>query len=158
MFQPSYVQWQWLDIFSSLSVLRPPKFLLLWQALLGEFWNGSEMERQRMDILTGCPDEAMLAIAEVSALASWKASQLRNNCLSYPELIRRGTKIEQQLRGSQNYPITADATARGAGTASAQLPEEQRPLVANIFRETALLYLHTVLSNSTPGKVPFEWH
>ncbi|KAF8907283.1 fungal-specific transcription factor domain-containing protein [Gymnopilus junonius] len=143
----------WLDVFSSLSVLRPPKFLLLWKSLLGEFWNGSEMEmphRLRMDAVTGCPDEAMLAIAEVSALAHWKAAQLRNNCLSYPELIRRGTNIEQQLRGSQNYSISVDAT-RVHGTASAQLSEEQRSLIANIFRETAHLYLHTVLSNSTPG-------
>jgi hypothetical protein len=149
----------WLDVFSSLSALRPPKFLTLWQSLLGEqnnFWNGSELEmphKLRMDGLTGCPDEAMLAIAEVSALAHWKASQIRNSCLSYPDLIRRGTAIEQQLRRNQDRTLSSDASqARVHGSADVTQPtEEERSVIANIFRETANLYLHTVLSNSTPG-------
>jgi hypothetical protein len=43
---------------------------------------------------------SMLAtgIAEVSAQPQWKTSQLPNFSLSYPELIRRGTANEQQLR------------------------------------------------------------
>jgi len=91
-----------------------------------------------MDLLSGCPDEAMLAIAEVSALAHWKTSQLCNGSLSYPELIRRGTAIEQQLR---HYPSN-DTT---------QPTQEDRSLAASIFREAAHLYLHTILSNSMPG-------
>ena len=106
-------------------------------------------QRLRMDLLSGCPDEAMLAIAEVSVLAHWKASQLRNGTLSYPELVRRGTAIEQQLR--QYTSNDHDARLRGTadGTQSIQ---EDRLLVASIFREAAHLYLHTVLSNSIPGK------
>ena len=142
-----------MDIFSSLSLLRPPKFLQLWKQLLSEqkYWvNGSNLDmpqRLRMDLLSGCPDEAMLAIAEVSALAHWKTSQLRNGSLSYPELIRRGTAIEQQLR---QFPPN-DHDARLHGTADATQPEH-RSLAANIFREAAHLYLHTVLSSSMPGK------
>lgn len=37
--------------------------------------------------------------------------------------------------------------------------EDMRRIVANIFRETVLLYLHTVLSDSNPGthvEVPKE--
>jgi len=147
---------QWLDVFSSLSVPRVPKFFTLWQSLLGEkntFWvNGNDREiphTLRMDALTGCPDEAMLAIAEVSALAHWKASQLRIGCLSYPELIRRGTVIEQQLR---RYPDHDASQTRVHGSADVTQPtEEERSIIANIFREAASLYLHTVLSNSTPG-------
>ena len=118
-----------------------------------KYWvNGSNLEmpqRLRMDLLSGCPDEAMLAIAEVSVLAHWKASQLRNGSLSYPELVRRGTAIEQQLR---QY-TSNDHDARLRGTAdSTQSTQEDRLLVASIFREAAHLYLHTVLSNSIPGK------
>jgi len=152
----------WLDIFSSLSKAQAPKFLPLWQNLLRgdrhNFWiTGSELDvpqRLRMDLLTGCPDEAMLAIAEVSSLAHWKASQLRNNCLSYPELIRRGTVIEQQLASYQSDQLNGNDTpqTRLDGAADVTQPtDEDRSLIARIFRETANLYLHTVLSNSTPG-------
>jgi hypothetical protein len=143
----------WVDVFSSLSLLRPPKFLQLWKQLLSEqkYWvNGNNLDmpqRLRMDLLSGCPDEAMLAIAEVSALAHWKTSQLRNGSLSYPELIRRGTAIEQQLR---QYPPN-DYDARLHGTADATQPSpEDRSFAASIFREAAHLYLHTVLSSSMP--------
>lgn len=146
---------QWVDVFSSLSLLRPPKFLQLWKQLLPEqkYWvNGNNLDmpqRLRMDLLSGCPDEAMLAIAEVSALSQWKTSQLHNGSLSYPELIRRGTAIEQQLR---QFPSN-DHDARLQGTSNAMQPtQEDRSLAASIFREAALLYLHTVLSNSMPGK------
>ncbi|KAF8150823.1 fungal-specific transcription factor domain-containing protein [Crassisporium funariophilum] len=151
----------WLDVFASLSLLQPPKFLPLWQHMLGDqnnYWvSGNDLEmphRMRMDTLTGCPDEAMLAIAEVSALAHWKASQIRNNCLSYPELIRRGTVIQQQLRRYQTDQSvindTSSSRLHGSGD-MLQPTEEERSLVGSIFRETAYLFLHTVLSNSTPG-------
>jgi len=143
----------WVDVFSSLSLLRPPKFLQLWKQLLPEqkYWvNGNNLDmpqRLRMDLLSGCPDEAMLAIAEVSALAQWKTSQLHNGSLSYPELIHRGTAIEQQLR---QFP-SDDHDSRLQGTNNVMQPtQEDRSLAASIFREAALLYLHTVLSNSMP--------
>ncbi|KAF8969160.1 fungal-specific transcription factor domain-containing protein, partial [Flammula alnicola] len=123
----------------------------------GNYWaNGNDLEmprRLRMDALTGCPDEAMLAIAEVSSLAHWKAAQLRNGCLSYPELIRRGTAIEQQLRRYQtDLSMASDASqTRLHSTAGVTPTDEERSLIASVFRETANLYLHTVLSNSTPG-------
>jgi len=146
----------WVDVFSSLSLLRPPKFLQLWKQLLSEqkYWvNGNNLDmpqRLRVDLLSGCPDEAMLAIAEVSALAQWKSSQLHNDSLSYPELIRRGNAIEHQLR---QYPSDDhDARLQGANNAT-QPTQEDRSLAASIFREAALLYLHTVLSNSMPGKL-----
>jgi hypothetical protein len=147
-------------VFSSLSVLRPPKYLILWQRLLGEqgiFWaNGNDLEmprRLRMDLLTGCPDEAMLAIAEISSLAHWKAAQLRNGCLSYVELIQRGQAIEQQLSrysSDMNHHTSQASLLSSAGVTTPT--EDERLLMASIHRETAKLYLHTVLSNSTPGK------
>jgi hypothetical protein len=149
----------WLDIFSSLSKPQAPKFLQLWQCLLkgdqSSFWmNGSDLEphRLRMDLLTGCPDDAMLAIAEVSSLAHWKSLQVRNDCLSYPELIRRGDVIERQLRRSQSEVLSGNDAVQSRLHGSANVAqEEDRTLIADIFRQTAVLYLHTVLSNSSPG-------
>jgi len=138
-------------VFASISTLRPPKFLQLWPRFLDgdghHYWTNAdgEFRKLRMDTLTGCPDEAMWAIAEVSNLAHWKVSQLRNGCLSYPELIRRGAVIEQRLRNTT--PTDTSITDSGPSPTP-----EQRALVANVFRETALLYLHTVLSNSSPGE------
>lgn len=99
-----------------------------------------------MDNLTGCPDDAMLAIARISSLAHWKSLQLRNDCLSYPELIKRGQSIEQKLRCSQSEEAAQLHPSNST-------PDQNRTLIADIFRQTAILYLHTVLSNSSPGKL-----
>jgi len=94
---------QWLDVVSSMTLMRPPKFLALYRRLFGHnnnFWTGSHDDSYelRMDSLTGCPDDVMLGIAEISALAHWKTQEQQNGCLSMRELIRRGDAIEQQLR------------------------------------------------------------
>ncbi|KAF9532466.1 fungal-specific transcription factor domain-containing protein [Crepidotus variabilis] len=146
----------WLDIFSSLSKPQAPKFLQLWEALLqgdqtNAYWGlaGNDLEvphRLRMENLTGCPDDAMLAIARISSLAHWKSLQLRNDCLSYPELIKRGDLIEQKLRRS-----TSEVPSHSSSNAPI---DKNRIVVADIFRQAAILYLHTVLSNSTPVGVP----
>jgi len=121
--------------------------------------NGGDLElrRLRMDLLTGCPDEAMLAIAETSSLGQWKVMQLGNDCLSYPDLIRRGVVIEQLLHRHQSEQLQGNDTvsSRLLNSTAVKL-EDNRSLVANIFREAATLYLHTVLSNPVPGKQLFN--
>lgn len=117
-----------------------------------------------MDLLTGCPDEAMLALAEVSTLAHWKATEQRNGTLSYRELIRRGDDIEQRLR--QHHLITVSLgdvdqaplhpnllqTTAIAEPRIVPFPsDEARRLVSKIFCDAAVLALHTVLSNPNPG-------
>ncbi|KAJ7679032.1 fungal-specific transcription factor domain-containing protein [Mycena polygramma] len=116
----------WLDIFSSLTMMRPPKYIALYKRL----WQLASSEPEiRMDALTGCPEEVLLGIAEVSELSHWKATEKRKGSLSNRDLIRRGDEIEQRLRKASSAPS----------------------LVARIFSETVLLYLHTVLSDSNPG-------
>ena len=128
-----------------------------------------------MDKLTGCPDEALLAIAETAQVAQWKASETHKGTLSVRELIRRGDLIEQTLR---SYPARSYADSPTASEASPMLPtglaaaaaemsssspslgggvasgpdERTRRAIAGIWRETAVLYLHTVLNDSQPGK------
>jgi hypothetical protein len=161
---------QWLDTFSSLTLMRPPKFLRLLKRLLGErggFWasghDADVLHSLRMDLLTGCPDEAMLAIAETTALAHWKASEQRNGSLSFRELIRRGDDIEQRLRrhhaDQQNFgdidqaplhPNLAQTSVTDPGVTPFP-SNDMRRQVGDVFRETAVMYLHTVLSNANPG-------
>ncbi|KAJ7096534.1 fungal-specific transcription factor domain-containing protein [Mycena belliarum] len=150
----------WVDIFSSLTVMRPPKYMALYKRLFGDLaqWPGE----LRMDALTGCPEEVLLGIAEVSTLAHWKAAEKRKGTLSNRELIRRGDEIEQRLRKSAASPARGEpdmtplhptlAQADPEAAAAPPFPSpEARQLVAKIFAEAVLLYLHTVLSDSNPG-------
>ncbi|KAG6841433.1 hypothetical protein C0991_011103 [Blastosporella zonata] len=153
----------WLDTFSSLT--RPPKYLRLLKRLLGErggYWPAAGdtdgLHSLRMDQLTGCPDQAMLALAEVSNLAWWKATELRNGTLSYRELVRRGDDIEKRLRQHQSSAARLGDIDQATlhphvmeSTVAPFLTEEVRRLVSKLFCEAAVLSLHTVLSNANPG-------
>ncbi|KZP31796.1 hypothetical protein FIBSPDRAFT_775867 [Athelia psychrophila] len=165
----------WLDIVSSMTLMRPPRFLVLYRRLFSsassgtDFWTGPSQEdtpELRMESLTGCPDDVMLALAEVSALAYWKTQEQQNGRLSVRELIRRGDVIELQLRSHTEpesfaevdqaliHPsLVSDFAAMSASLegATAAPSEETRRVVATIFRETVSLYLQTVLSDSIPG-------
>lgn len=123
-----------------------------------------------MDGLTGCPDEAILGIAQVSALAQWKATEQLKGTLSFRELIRRGDEIEQRLRqphsalpnfGVEDAPMHPNLRQASTSITDADVipfpSEEMRQVVANIFREAVMLYLHTVLSSANPGTY-LAWH
>ncbi|KAJ6532035.1 fungal-specific transcription factor domain-containing protein [Mycena capillaripes] len=154
----------WLDIFSSLTMMRPPKYLALYKRLFGDLagWHLQSGEI-RMDALTGCPEEVLLGIAEVSELSHWKAAEKRKGSLSNRDLIRRGDEIEQRLRkASSAAPSCAEVDrtplhptlvqADSEAVDAVPFPSnETRQVVAKIFSETVLLYLHTVLSDSNPG-------
>ena len=116
-----------------------------------------------MDLVTGCPDEAMLALAEVAMLAHWKAMEQGNNTLSYRELVRRGDDVEGRLRRRQSGRVCPSPVEQAplhpnvppTGTVSevnSPFPnEETRRLVAKLFCEAAVLFLNLVLSDATPG-------
>lgn len=133
-----------------------------------------------MDKLTGCPDEAMLAMAETAALAHWKTSELQNGTLSVRELVRRGDQIEQALKsrpescadldhnspeplpsmspslGETGLPIAsglpmAVSSPLIGGQDSTSPTDDMRRTVAMTYRETAIMYLNTVISGAHPG-------
>ncbi|KAJ8519051.1 hypothetical protein ONZ45_g3941 [Pleurotus djamor] len=171
----------WFDVFSSISLMQPPKFFGLWKRLLAPtFWPGAGLSGDdltnlaaspvHMEALMGCPDDAVLAIAEISALAHWKANEVRHGKLSLRELLRRGDGIEQALRanhgadifsspGSPLHPNLAQQNATGNGATAdgdhqgtgSHSTDDMRRVVANIFREAALLYLQTVVNGCNPG-------
>ncbi|GJE94614.1 Zn(II)2Cys6 transcription factor [Phanerochaete sordida] len=163
----------WIDTLASVVFTRPPRFLSLYRRLFGNsggggYWattNNDQLDL-RMDKLTGCPDEAVLALAETAALAHWKVTEGQKGTLSMRELIRRGDLIESTLRNhpSRNYadsPIVENASMLPTGLAAAAeaasptlgsgVDELTRRTIANIWREAAVLYLHTVISDAHPG-------
>ncbi|KAG5638486.1 hypothetical protein H0H81_012418 [Sphagnurus paluster] len=160
----------WLDTFSSLTLVRQPKYVRLLKHLLGEregYWPATGdidgIHSLRMDMLTGCPDEVMLALAEISSLAYWKATELRNGTLSFRELIRRGDDIEQRLRRQpvndadlsqvDHAPLHPGLQSSNREPSTEPFPgDEARRLARRIFCEAAVLSLYIVLNNPNPGK------
>ncbi|KAE9399793.1 hypothetical protein BT96DRAFT_965533 [Gymnopus androsaceus JB14] len=144
----------WIDIFASLTLMRPPKYLMFYKRLLSRSTCSPALQ---METLTGCPDDAMLAIAEVSALAHWKTMQRCQSTLNYRELIRRGDEIEQRLHQNAATPVfEKDAPLHPdilqPSISDVVFPDEEvRKQLASIFRAAASLYLHTVLHDSNPG-------
>ena len=179
--------------------MQPPRYLSLYKRLFGGgagFWasntspnmSGQQAEL-RMDALTGCPDEALLAIAEISALAHWKATELQTGSLSVRELIRRGDVIEKELReratgkraddddfhgqappsmggmdmggvtpaglpmamGSSSMGMSSPQPGMSGAPRSRSPVDTNKHIIGEMFREAAVLYLHTVLSDSAPG-------
>ncbi|KAF6759886.1 fungal-specific transcription factor domain-containing protein [Ephemerocybe angulata] len=101
------------------------------------------------ELVEAAPDDALLTIADISALAQWKATQVRNGTLSYPELVKRGLKIQDTiLKNKATEPDFGNIPLLQEGETPSDI---HRNASVSIFRESAYLYLHTILSNSTPG-------
>ncbi|KAH9998944.1 fungal-specific transcription factor domain-containing protein [Russula vinacea] len=119
----------WFDILASTTRLEPPRFLAFYRKLCSGGVNGSPLSM--MNVM-GCENETALAIAETSALACWKVAQERQCKLSVPDLVDRGRQIEK------DWGVPDELSAK-------------RRLTADIFRATARVYLHSVISGEHPG-------
>ncbi|KAG1750872.1 fungal-specific transcription factor domain-containing protein [Suillus lakei] len=161
----------WCDIMSTLTLQTTPKHLSFYRRLFrggSGYWSLTQQgigdeSTLRMDSLTGCPDEVLLGIAEIATLSCWKMQEL--------QLIRRGDVIERHLRTQTETVLSAEADQTPlhpelssmaaehgnvrkspTGHAGTSLPaDDTRRIVADVFREAAILYLHTVLSDPNPG-------
>lgn len=164
---------------STLTLKTTPKHLSFYRRLFrggSGYWGLtqqgiSDESTLRMDSLTGCPDEVLLGIAEIATLSCWKMQEIRKGSLSMRELIRRGDVIERHLRTQTETMLSAEADQTPlhpelpsmaaehgniqnspTGHAGASLPaDDTRRILADIFREATILYLHTVLSDPNPG-------
>ncbi|KAA1467752.1 hypothetical protein DENSPDRAFT_832876 [Dentipellis sp. KUC8613] len=157
----------YMDICMSVTLQQPPRLLALYRRLLGggtSYWPGSGSHRGgvgssagvvddlRLSEVTGCTDPVLLAFADISALAHWKARELANGTLSLRDLIARGTAIERALR-ERGEMITAEASRLLEYGRPAE--DHSRRMIAAIFLESAVVYLNTVLSGCNPGTLRF---
>ena len=206
----------WFEVLASVTEIREPYFLRYYQELFGKKRiEGVEEVEENQDSFSmlkdwGCENTIFLALAEISALASWKEEQMQKGRLSNVELIRRGIAIEKtldsqigserqgqrfgrpgpgrreergpgasvdyvnteyggilsnrdmqygsinMLRGGGEGGCVNDAAYTSAGTSdSGRYAQDnlvnRRRLSADIFRASARLYLHTVLSGDHPN-------
>ena len=147
-----------MDVFSSMSLGRAPRFMPLFQRLTSKtsapgYWSGQVQGAEAdgrstgvgCDGLNGCPDDAVYGLGEVSALAQWKATEQARGSLSLRELMRKGDDIERRLRSHFSDAPSPEDTLQDAQLAQlmahtpvASIPtfpdDDTRRLIANIFR------------------------
>ncbi|KAG2368019.1 fungal-specific transcription factor domain-containing protein [Suillus spraguei] len=132
----------WFDVLASATLIRRPKFLEVIRSLYGttSAADDREVELSMMGVM-GCENRIVLALAEIADLAYWKDECVRAGRLSVPELVRRGQEIETILK-SINDP------GRLHGLDAEKL--RRRRLTSDVFRASALVYLHSVISGDHP--------
>ncbi|EIN10065.1 hypothetical protein PUNSTDRAFT_86611 [Punctularia strigosozonata HHB-11173 SS5] len=139
----------WFDVLAAVTLMHPPRFLKEYRIIFGGpsidgvSSNGSDYCDMR--IVMGCENNVVLALAEISALGHWKEVEKKHGRLSMPLLVKKGQEIEQRLlpptrvRDPYAYTSSADRTAQA------------RQATSNIFRASAKVYLHSVLSGDSPA-------
>lgn len=94
-----------IDIFSSISLCRPPHFLDAYRTsfkhsdtLAPTDKNGVRVAVEpRLDDLLDIPAKTLLALAETAAMASWKSEHVRQGSLSVMDLSRWAKRIDALL-------------------------------------------------------------
>ena len=157
---------QWLDIFSSITLMQPPRFMELYHRIFnGKTAFGAGQFGSLFESFTGFPDELLYAIAQTSELAFWKSQESLKGTLSTRELIRRGDAIERGIRQIQettatssglplDFGLIAELSPLMNGDSNSESPflnDDTRRGVRGLFIESALLYLHSTLSDPNPG-------
>lgn len=101
-------------------------------------------EKTSMMSPMGCENKVVWALAEISALATWKREQKERGRLSITDLVQRSKEIEKELEVRYHHPVKILSDFNND-------PEVySRYLAAHIFRASATLYLHTVVSDGYP--------
>ncbi|KAI0707175.1 fungal-specific transcription factor domain-containing protein [Earliella scabrosa] len=136
----------WFDVLASVTTQQVPRFLETYRLLFTGAYIGDPLagapEISMLPVM-GCENKIVLAIAEISNLAHWKESHLRRGCLSIPDLVHRGADIEATL-------LAPTSPLNGIHGPNAEVAQRRR-LTNNIFRASAKVYLHTVLSGDYPA-------
>jgi C6 transcription factor Pro1 len=98
----------------------------------------------------GCENAIVLALAEISHLGHWKEAERKHGRLSMPLLVKKGQEIEARLLMP---PTRAHESYAGAypGANAADRTAQVRQATSNIFRASAKVYLHSVLSGDQPA-------
>ncbi|KAF9451915.1 hypothetical protein P691DRAFT_756906 [Macrolepiota fuliginosa MF-IS2] len=101
-------------------------------------------EKTSMMSPMGCENKVVWAFAEISALSTWKREQKESGRLSIKDLVQRAGDIEKELEVKYNHPVKILADFKNDPVVYS------RYLAAHIFRASAMLYLHSVVSDGYP--------
>ncbi|KIJ51429.1 hypothetical protein M422DRAFT_158420 [Sphaerobolus stellatus SS14] len=134
----------WFDVWSAVTRRTEPKFAEIYRQLFEGVhgYPGTQIGDVDMLSVMGCTNETVLAMSETACLAFWKHDRLEQGALSVPALIERGRDIERRYLAREH-----DAALNERGSDDL---DTRRRLAANVFRASARVYLHTVLSGCLP--------
>jgi len=150
----------WFDVLASVTQMRVPRFLEVYRKLFGPHTgayieSNSQSASLSMLPVMGCENHIVLAIAEISALQRWKDVQSKAGCLSIPLLAEKGLEIESTYLVQPNplFPLDSYLTPPASNYSAIDAREiyQRRSLTNDIFRASAKVYLHTVLSGDHPS-------
>lgn len=138
----------WFDVLASATRVEIPYFLDVYRHMFSpevariEDPSTDLPEQLSMLSIMGCENHIVWALAEISNLACWKEAQKRDGALSTVELVKRGAHIEQFLM---------PGTTRQVNYFDNDEKRENRILTSEVFRASARVYLHSVLSGNYPS-------
>jgi C6 transcription factor Pro1 len=150
----------WFDVLASVTQMRVPRFINIFRKLFGPrtsaYIESSQSASLSMLPVMGCENHIVLAIAEISALLRWKELQLKEGCLSIPVLVDKGMEIESKYLSQSNAlfgpdPYLTPPANNAYSALEARDIYQRRRLTNDIFRASAKVYLHTVLSGDHPS-------
>jgi len=135
----------WFDVLASATLIRRPMFLGVLRSLysptnasIDGAPSATFQQLSMMDVM-GCENRIVLALAEIADLACWKLERSNYGSLSVPELVRRGKNIELMLADNHGNALWGESTINAG-----------RYLTSEVFRTSALVYLHSVISGDHP--------
>jgi len=122
----------------------------------GSYIDASPSPTLSMLPIMGCENHIVLAIAEISTLFRWKQSQATQGTLSIPRLVEKGLDIEgkylqQTSPMFESDPYLTGLPSNAYSDLEAQEVYQRRRLTNDIFRASARVFLHTVLSGDHPS-------
>ncbi|KAJ6624042.1 fungal-specific transcription factor domain-containing protein [Mycena sp. CBHHK59/15] len=136
----------WFDVLAAITTQQSPRFLYYIRRLFSPEASGiydpalpPSPELSMLSVM-GCENHVVWALAETSALAVWKAEQLRHGRLSVPDLVARAATLDAHLVPATPPPPLYPPSARA----------HARALSAHIFRAATRVYLRTVVSGDFP--------
>ncbi|KAL3421436.1 hypothetical protein PVAG01_07881 [Phlyctema vagabunda] len=130
----------WFDIMASASTRSAPSFKLDHQRILDIF-------RIKLECLFGCSNRVLELILDIVYLDSWKKEVEKTRQLSMIELVKRGAKIEENLRQYiEGLEVTSSLELRNDSRNMSAAQTE----ITRIFALSAQAYLHVVISGAHP--------
>ncbi|KAF8340410.1 fungal-specific transcription factor domain-containing protein [Cantharellus anzutake] len=152
----------WMDIFSGITLLRPPRFSRLYEHLL----NYSPGQSDFFLSTNGCCDEVMFCLSAIVNLEHNKyhdelsTMEPYDREVAHSDFILRSHKLRKQLLSidCSTQPISPFIELSMESSSSSAYPfTHSNPNVpdtyptSEIFRQAALLYLSTVTSGYSPS-------
>lgn len=145
----------WFDVLASATLVRTPIMRDVVSELFSPY-NAATIdghplapcEEYSMLSIMGCENHIVYALAQIAELAAWKERNWSENRLSVPELVKRGQRIEEILKKPSSVPMPSHDSRMNSSADDER--SHQRMLTSEVFRASAHVYLHSVISGDYP--------